>query len=354
MNRRAQTFCLLTLTTIASGAALYFLRPVLVPFVLAVFLTYCLTPAIDVQTRYLRMPRLLAAISALILALAVLAIFGSLVATSVGSMSQKLQDYEKQFQRLTEQFAQSVPLAGLGLGSEGEIGRFFTVQEGTGWQFISAVLGEATNLVSNGALVAIFMIFILLGRRAQQPRANGILAEIETRVKSYIVQTVFFSALTGLLVALTLAVLGVEFAWVFGLLTFLLNFVPSIGSIIATLLPLPVILLTPELSITAKVLALLIPAAIQFVIGNLVQPRVQGGALDLHPVAVLLALIFFGMIWGVSGAFLATPITAVVRIVLGRIPITRPLSDLLAGRLDVIPGEGGQPRQDAVPGDERP
>ncbi len=127
-----------------------------------------------------------------------------------------------------------------------------------------------------------------------------------------------------------------EFAWVFALLAFFLNFIPSVGAIVASLLPLPVILLSPDLSIAVRVLAIVLPAIIHFVIGSFVQPKMQGSALDLHPVVIVLALIFFGMIWGVMGAFLATPITAVVRIILGRIPFTRPLAEMLAGNLDVL------------------
>ena len=107
---RVQTVCLVALTLIALGVALYLLKPVLVPFVLAVFLTYCLTPLIDVQRRYLRMPRGLAVVSAVVLALVVLTLCGSVVATSISSASRKLQDYEDQFQSLTERLAQSVPL----------------------------------------------------------------------------------------------------------------------------------------------------------------------------------------------------------------------------------------------------
>jgi AI-2 transport protein TqsA len=336
-DRRVQTFCLLTLTLISLGVALYLLRPVLVPFVLAVFLTYCLTPLIDVQRRYLRMPRGLAIVSAVVLALVVLALCGSVVATSISNASHKLQDYEEQFQQLTERCASSVPLERLGIKTDAaQIRGFLAAQEGAGWGLVSAVLSEATNVLSNGALVMIFMLFLLLGRKPDPRPATDVLAQIETSVKSYIVSTIFLSAVTGLLLGLTLSLLGVEFAWVFALLAFLLNFVPSIGAIIASLLPLPVILLSPELSITAKVSAIVIPAAIQFVIGSVVQPRVQGHALDLHPVVILLALIFFGMIWGIMGAFLATPITAVVRIVLGRIPITRPLAGVLAGNLEVL------------------
>jgi AI-2 transport protein TqsA len=90
------------------------------------------------------------------------------------------------------------------------------------------------------------------------------------------------------------------------------------------------------MSIVAKILAIAIPGAIQFVTGNIIQPRFMGSALDLHPVIVLMALIFFGMIWGIVGAFLAVPITAVIRIVLEKIPDTRPVAELLAGRLDAF------------------
>ena len=300
--QRVQTFCLLTLTLLALGVALYLLRPVLVPFVLAVFLTYCLTPLIDAQRRYLRMPRGLAIVSAMVLALVVVALCGSVVATSISSASRRLQDYERQFQDLTERFASSVPLERLGIKTDArQIRGFLAAQEGAGWQLVSVVLSEATNILSNGALVMIFMLFFLLGRRSNPRPSTDVLSEIETSVKSYIVSTIFLSAITGLLLGLTLALLGVEFAWVFGLLAFLLNFVPSIGAIIASLLPLPVILLSPDMSLTAKVLAIVIPAVLQFAIGSCVQPRLQGHALDLHPVVILLALIFFGMIWGPMG-----------------------------------------------------
>jgi len=344
--QRVQTFCLLALTLMALGVASYLLRPVLVPFVLAVFLTYCLTPLIDAQRRYLRMPRGVAIVSTVLLALVVLALCCSVVATSISSASRRLQDYEKQFQDLTERFASSMPLQRLGIKTDTEqVRKFLTAQEGTGWQLVSAALSEATNVVSNGALVMIFMLFLLLGRRSAPRPSADVLAEIETSVKSYIRGTVFLSGVTGLLVGLSLALLGVEFAWVFGLLAFLLNFVPTIGAIIASLLPLPVILLSPDMSLTVKVLAIVIPAVVQFFVGSFVQPKVLGHALDLHPVVIVLALIFFGMIWGPMGAFLATPITAVVRIIFARIPITRPLADMLAGNLDVLSAEGDQEAQ---------
>jgi AI-2 transport protein TqsA len=133
----------------------------------------------------------------------------------------------------------------------------------------------------------------------------------------------------------------------------LLNFIPNVGSIIATLLPVPVILLSPDLSPAEEVLAVAVPGVIQFLIGSLVQPRLYGGALDLHPVTVLLALIFFGTVWGVVGAFLAMPLTGVLRIVLGRIPATRPLAALMTGDLAALTRPAGRAAGDAAArGDE--
>ena len=79
---------------------------------------------------------------------------------------------------------------------------------------------------------------------------------------------------------MTFQILGVPFAWMFGMLAFLLNFIPNIGSFIATVLPIPVVILNPELSLTVKVLSIVIPTIIQFSIGNLLQPKMMGESLD--------------------------------------------------------------------------
>src|SRR5205814_3638128 len=154
---------------------------------------------------------------------------------------------------------------------------------------------ETKAVLSTAALVAIFMIFLLIGSKGPRARPVPLLVEIESRVQRYITQMIMFSTALGVLVMGVLALCGVKFAGVFGFLAFFLNFIPNIGGIIATLLPLPIIVLSPDLSLPPQVLALAIPGGIQFVAGNIIQPRFQGSALDLHPVIVLMALIFFGM-----------------------------------------------------------
>ena len=146
---------------------------------------------------------------------------------------------------------------------------------------------------------------------------------------------VVVSSVTGVLTWLTLMLLGVEMAVVFGLLAFLLNFIPSVGSIISTVLPLPVVI-GGDYTLLVQVLAIALPGAVQFVVGNVLEPRMLGDSMSLHPVTILLALIFWGMIWGFAGTLLATPVTAIVRILLDKLPETRPLAELMAGR---IPGD---------------
>jgi AI-2 transport protein TqsA len=325
-----QTVCLLILAFLAAGISLYFLRPVLVPFVLALFFAACLKPLITFQRNYLRFPQALAVAGALILALVVLGAIGIPVGLAI---SKSWPAFEHQFDVFVQELPDKLPLQRLGLQP-------FSLQVTSSTFFDKAPswFVEVTGAASGTLLVIIFTLFLLLGRRASAPyrKQVGLLAEIEERVQQYITQMVVLSAVSGIAAGIVLAACGVKFAVMFGFLAFLLNFIPTVGSIIATLLPLPVILLSPEMGPTAKVLALALPAAIQIFLGNVVQPRYLGNALNLHPIVVLISLVFWGMIWGLPGAFLATPMTAVLRIVLDKIPATRPIAELLAGRIEAV------------------
>lgn len=324
--------CLVILTLIALGFVLYFLKPMVVPLLLAIFFTYCLIPVIDLQVRYLRVPRGIAIVLTALMGAAILFLLGLLVATVVSRMATDLGVYQNELNQLAERISHMVPLEKFGFKSDPNTGWFFEVPKDSISNLVSAVFNEVTHVISNGVLVLIFMIFILMGRRGEVP-ADSLLGKIELQVRRYVSTMALVAGTTGTLIAIVLAVLGVRFAIVFGFLAFLLAFIPHIGSIIAALLPMPLILVSPDMSPAAKVLAIALPAAIQFVMGNVVQPRLQGDALKLHPIAVLMALIFFGMIWGVAGAFLATPVTAVLRIIFKRIPATEMFGRLLEGDL---------------------
>ncbi len=328
IERRIQTICLLVISAVAAAFALYWLKPVMIPFVLAVFIAISLSMVSDLQMRRLRMPRWVAMLSTLLLAGVLFALLGGLVTTSVGQLVQNADVYQARITELLQRLIAALPVEVPALDdalSEISVGAVGGVLVRTG----NAIL----DLLSKSFLVMLFAAYLLIGLGARSEPSTGVWAEIEWRVQRYLVTKAALSMATGLLVGLILTVLGVELALVFGLLAFLLNFIPSIGSIIATLLPLPVVLFSPEADAATIVLALALPGAVQVVIGNVLEPKIMGDSLDLHPIAILMALIVWGMLWGIVGMLLATPITAVLKILFERLEITRPLAGALAGRV---------------------
>jgi AI-2 transport protein TqsA len=331
-DQRTQTICLLILSAVALAVGMLWLSPVLIPLTLAFLLTVCLEPVIDFQTVRLRMPRAVAILTTALLGCAILLLCGVVIAASVAQMTSHADTYAAKFQEMFDRVAHSIPLERFGVDPGSLDLSMLRIPSGAVQAILTGTISAIMSILSNGMLVLIFMMFLIMGRT--QGVARGELwTEIDTSIKRYILIKVLVSALTGVLVGLVLSLLGVDLALVFGLFAFLLNFIPSIGSVIATLLPLPVVLLDPQMGTGAKFLAFLIPGAIQFVIGNVVEPKVMGKSLDLHPVTVLIALIFFGMIWGVLGMFLAAPLTAVLKMLLERLEYTRPIAEAFAGRL---------------------
>jgi AI-2 transport protein TqsA len=332
-EQRIQTICQLILATVAVGFVLYWLRSVMIPFVLAAFLAIGIAPLIDLQVRHLRIPRVLAILATLTLVVVFLNVLSGLISTSVAQLASSADQYQERVQTLITRLAavlkiSKLPYSGWEGLSQQSVERISGLLVGT----TNALLG----ILSQGLLVMIFLIFLLLGGSGGDKQRGEVWSEVEAQIRRYLLTKTLISAVTGGLVGIVLTLLGIDLALVFGLFAFLLNFIPSIGSVIATLLPLPVVIMNPSVSPTVAVLAIAIPAAIQFVIGNIIDPNLMGQSLDLHPVSVLLALMIWGALWGITGMLLATPLTAIMKILFQRSALTAPIADLLAGRLDAL------------------
>ena len=194
-------------------------------------------------------------------------------------------------------------------------------------------------VVKTSGLALIFLFFLLLSSVKRYRPIGEHWGEMEDRIRSYVIAMTAIAGVTGILVGVVLALFGVQAAVLFGLLTFLLNFIPNVGSFISILLPIPIVWLAPNFTTTQAILAIGIPAVIQFFIGNFIQPKLMGEHMKLHPVTILISLIFWGMLWGIVGAFLAVPITSIIRIACDRHPLTKPVANLMAGRLDYLRDE---------------
>jgi len=326
-DERVRTVCLLILAFVAGAFALNYLSPVMVPFVLALFFSLALRPVIDFFVRRLHMPTALALVTTIVIGVVILTVLGMLVAESISQV--ETGGYKAKADSFLDWIEDRIPLRMFGVESTHDA---FDAMQKRGTGMLKELVDGLFSFMTDGILVLVFMIFLVAGHKPSTEPETGVWADIEGRVKKYLSTKILVSAGTGLVVFVVLEILGVPLALVFGLFSFLLNFVPNIGSIIAALLPLPIVALDPNISATTAILAITIPGAIQFLIGNVVEPKVMGSAVDLHPVTVLMALIFWGMIWGFVGMLLSTPLTATLKIVLGRIELTQPVADLLAGR----------------------
>jgi AI-2 transport protein TqsA len=192
---------------------------------------------------------------------------------------------------------------------------------------VTAIFG----LLSGTLFVFFFVIFLLAGRNPYAEHSQ-MYTDVVRQIRRYLATKVIISAVVGVLVWASLAILGMELAGVFGILAFLLNFIPVIGPIIVTVLPIPLAVAQFQSS-WPVILVVVIPGAIHNIIGNIIEPKLMGEGLDLHPVTILLALSFWGMLWGIVGTFLAVPITAALRIVLMQFDTSRPIGNLLAGEV---------------------
>jgi len=200
---------------------------------------------------------------------------------------------------------------------------------------LTNTVGVIFGLISGVLFILIFVVFLLAGRNPYAEHSPVYKAVVH-KIRRYLGWKVLISAVVGVLVWASLSIIGLELAGVFGVLSFLLNFIPSIGPIIVTVLPIPIAVAQFQ-STWLVILVIAVPGIIHNVLGNIVEPKLMGEGLDLHPVTVLLALSFWGMVWGIVGMFLAAPITAALRIVLLQFDTLRPIGNLLAG--DFAKGE---------------
>jgi AI-2 transport protein TqsA len=320
---------LIILAAVALAAALYFTRDVMVPFILAIFITNSVAPLVDFLVLRCRLPGWLAVLLTLLVVCACLVLVFFVLALAVQTIVEVAGDYSQKVADLMEVVFRQFETWHLHIDQA----RATAALEKDLPAVITHGVGTVTRLASSGLLIAFFVVFLVAGRNPRLMR-SGMYAQIRQTIRSYIVTKTTISAVAGLFVGIIFWALGLKAAALFGLLTFLLNFIPSIGSIVATLLPIPVAV-TQFSNPWIIVAVVALPAAMHIVVGNIIEPRLMGRGLELHPVTVLLALAFWGILWGAIGMVLAVPMAAVTRIVLSHFETTRALGDLMAGQ---IPG----------------
>lgn len=328
MERRLQTACLLIITCISCAIMAYWMRTVLIPFVLSFFLFQLLGPIVWFLCRKTRMPHPLSVTVTLLAAGLLLFYTSSIITDSIGELIKSSDVYVARIESMLDRVWDHYPKFEMRFKAitDAQINK---LGESMG-SFLGALTNSVVYLLSQLTVVFLFLMFLLYGSKNQE-ELTGVLADIDLKVKNYILVKTGLSVFMGTLVGLVLHSLGVSLAFVLGLLTVLLNFIPNVGSIIATLLPLPVILVDPSISTAAALMAFILPAVIHFVIGNILEPKMLGDTLNLSPVVILFSLTVWTALWGGVGALLAVPITSIIQILCDQLDFTRPISALLKG-----------------------
>lgn len=320
------------------AAGLYFLREPLTQFAMAMILWLAidgLTETLDKRIPF--MPRWLALPVALVLVLSLIALIGFVVIENLAHILSDVTRYEFRLNQVIAQGYQAIGAPGIAptvgdLVAQANPDNRLTVEIGQSVQnFASAATFTLIYLAFLFPASAVMKDKLDLIFRDKRRRAGAaeVLARIRESMERYLwVQTVMSLIITGLTYA-TLQIIGLENALFWSFLIFFLNYIPTIGSIAATVLTTAVALV--QFPTLGPVIAVFAGVGVwQFAIGNFVQPRMTGDSLNLSAVVVLLALAIWGLVWGIVGAFLAAPMTVMIMIVLAQFQSTRWIAILLS------------------------
>ena len=208
--------------------------------------------------------------------------------------------------------------------------------------YATSVASSFAGILASGGLILIYLGFLfleqghfsnkisaLVANPEKESEAQQIIAQIRDDIQKYMSIKLFTSCLTGLASYLYLLAVGVDFAGLWGLLILLLNFIPTVGSIVATLFP-ALIALAQSDAYGLFLLVLLGIGVLQICIGNILEPRLMGSSFNLSPVVILLNLALWNAIWGIPGMFLCVPFLIIVAIILSHFPQTRSIAIMLS------------------------
>lgn len=320
--------CLLILAGTAMTWILVYAKAVLMPFVIALFLSIVLNTIADWMKKHWKVPHLLGFLVGILLFLGLAALSVVFISNSISSFVNGANIYAEKLNDTVTWALETAQKFGIKTNSEFLADALNRLPV---FNVLRTMGGGVVSFISNLTLISLFLIFLFMGR-ATGDEKNALVSNIEKQISYYLIIKIFVSLLAALLTWLILSLVGTELASMFAVLTFVLNFIPNIGPFIATILPVPVLFLQYGFD-WRMILAISLLTATHFVVGNILETKWLGKGMDLNPVVVIASLIFWALVWGVIGALLAVPLTSIIKMILERSEPTKPFADLLAGRL---------------------
>ena len=330
----SQTLFLGIIALVVCFVVIQALKPVLMPVVFAWILSAMLAPLVRTLTKW-RVPYALGVAFAIIFTVLIFFEAGILINDLVSSFVPRYGEYSAKLTNILKPIYGKLPPKGV------EILTAFDWQTRVG-KIVMSLSSLLISLSSTVVMVLIVTAFLLIEQRdfgaklesafpdRIADKIGDVIGGITRQVSRYLLLQFVISLVTGVCVWLALWAIGVEFALTWGVLAFVLNFIPTIGSILASIPPILIALVqnAPD-SYWQPVVTAIALLAIQMAIGNVISPRVMGNHLNLSPVAVLVSLLFWSWLWGPAGALISVPVTAAIKIVCDNIAPLAPIGVLL-------------------------
>ncbi|MBN2357355.1 AI-2E family transporter [candidate division KSB1 bacterium] len=311
----------------------------IIPLVLAVFIWYLINVFAQVIGKLpigkWRLPKSICYLIALLAIIGVLMVLVSIISKNISDVIAAAPYYQKNLDRLIiegyRMFNIQQPPDSAQLLRQLDFGAF-----------ISQSALAITSLIGRGGLVIFYLIFLFAEQRIMPKKALAlfdeedervqfaeIVSKIDVDIRTYIGIKSFVSFLTSILSFIIMSLVGLDFAAFWAILIFVLNFIPNIGSIVATLLPSLLALIqfesqTPFFIVAGGVIFM------QALVANIIEPRLMSTSLNMSPLVIILSLALWGFIWGIVGMFLCIPIMVIVMIIFSHFKQTRPIAVMLS------------------------
>jgi len=325
---------------IASVFILIYLESILIPFVFAVIIWFLIKEFRNISNKITFVNRLfpnwLLNLVAFVIIFGLITVFSKILSSNISQLMNELPKYEANISKLIKQGN-----AVLGMDILNEM--HLAIESYNFTSILKQLFNSLSGVLGNIFLVILYVIFLLLEEEYLPSKLRGIFPineqfqssrelfqEIDKSIGSYIVLKTVISLITGILSYTALVLIGVDFPIFWAILIFLLNYIPTVGSLFATVFPaLTALLQFGEIGPSILVLSCI--GTVQLIVGNFIEPKLMGNSLNISSLVVLLSLAFWGLVWGVVGMILCVPITVILIILFSRFEATKPIAILLSG-----------------------
>lgn len=314
-------------------------RDLIVPFLISVVIWYLINTLADyyhkIKIGAFVLPKAICFVVALLTMITALYLLVDMIANNITQVREAAPLYQENLLKLTSRI---YPL----LGIENQPNLTQLVSQIDLRPFISNLAGTMAGIAGNAGLILIYVLFLFLEQASFKPKLAALLkgsshentvgdifSTVHEKIETYVAIKTFVSLLTGGACYVVLILNNVDYASFWAFIIFLLNYIPTVGSMLAVLFP-ALLSLVQFPTFTPFLIIITSLGVIQVLIGNILEPRLMGNSLNLSPLVVMLSLAIWGSIWGIAGMFLSVPFTVILMIIFSEFPKTKSIAIVLS------------------------